>query len=227
MNKELTEKIKILLVEDHTLTRFGLKTAFEEADGVDVIGEAETGEEGVSLATKLKPDIILMDLGLPGINGIDATKQIKETNENIKVIILTSHNNEEEVWASLGAGANAYCLKDIEPFRLIYVVESVYDGAAWLDPAIANIVLNNITTRPVKKVSGYTSSDSTSEKIQLTERELEVLRLLVDGNSNAEIAKRLVVSIHTAKAHVCSILQKLSVDDRTQAAIKALKDGLV
>lgn len=227
MNKIPGKKISIILVEDHTLTRFGLKTAFEESEQLEVIGEAETGEEGISIALNLKPDIVLMDLGLPGINGIEATHKIKEQNDNIKIIILTSHNNEEEVWASLSAGANAYCLKDIEPDRLIHVVESIYDGAAWLDPAIASIVLNNISNQTLKKSSISHSSDSGSERPQLTERELEVLKLLVDGNSNAEIAKKLVVSIHTAKAHVCSILQKLSVDDRTQAAIKALKDDLV
>jgi DNA-binding NarL/FixJ family response regulator len=227
MNKGLNNKISIILVEDHTLTRFGLKTAFNESDNIDVIGEAETGEEGINLATKLNPDLVLMDLGLPGINGIEATQNIKAHNENIKVIILTSHNNEEEVWASLSSGANAYCLKDIEPDRLIHVVQSVHDGAAWLDPAIASIVLKNISKRPSKKSDFTSTGESSTERVQLTERELEVLKLLVEGNSNAEIAKKLVVSIHTAKAHVCSILQKLSVDDRTQAAIKALKDGLV
>ena len=227
MSKTLSKKISIILVEDHTLTRFGLKTAFGEADNIEVIGEAETGEEGVTLAQELMPDIVLMDLGLPGINGIEATQKIKAANENTKVIILTSHNNEEEVWASLSSGANAYCLKDIEPDRLIHVVQSIYDGAAWLDPALASIVLKNISSRPIKKSALPSQQDSPHEKAQLTERELEVLKLLVDGNSNAEIAKHLVVSIHTAKAHVCSILQKLSVDDRTQAAIKALKDGLV
>lgn len=227
MNKMPTGKIKIILVEDHTLTRFGLKTAFEEAEEIEVIGEAETGEEGITLATTLKPDVVLMDLGLPGVNGIDATRKIKDMDDNMKVVILTSHNNEEEVWASLGAGANAYCLKDIEPDRLIHVVESVFDGAAWLDPAIAHIVLKTISSQPQKKSSHIQHTDSPTDKPLLTERELEVLKLLVDGNSNAEIAKKLVVSIHTAKAHVCSILQKLSVDDRTQAAIKALKDGIV
>lgn len=227
MNKTTNDKISIILIEDHTLTRFGLKTAFEEADNLKVIGEAETGEEGVTLSLKLKPDIVLMDLGLPGMNGIEATQKIKFSNESIKVIILTSHNNEEEVWASLSAGANAYCLKDIEPDRLINVVESVHEGAAWLDPAIAHIVLKNISSRPIKKITPQQTGEQHTDKAQLTERELEVLKLLVDGHSNAEIAKKLVVSIHTAKAHVCNILQKLSVDDRTQAAIKALKDGLV
>ena len=160
MDKTPSNKIKILLIEDHTLTRFGLKTAFEEAENIQVIGEAETGEDGISMIPELKPDIVLMDLGLPGINGIDATKKVKEHNNNIKVIILTSHNNEEEVWSALGAGANAYCLKDIEPDRLIHVVESVYDGAAWLDPAIAHIVLKEVSERSARKTSTFTASSS-------------------------------------------------------------------
>ncbi|MDD3013383.1 MAG: response regulator transcription factor [Candidatus Gastranaerophilales bacterium] len=226
MNKQ--SEISILIVEDHTLTRFGLKTAFESLNQVKLISEAEDGETGVEMTKKLRPDIVLMDLGLPGINGIQATKIIKEFDNGIKVIILTSHNNEDEVWAALGAGANAYCLKDIEPDRLIHVIESVYDGAAWLDPSIADTVLKRLSGDKFKPSQALdTQEDRGEEKIQLTDREMEVLKLIVDGYSNAEIAEKLFVSIHTAKAHVCNILQKLSVDDRTQAAIKALKDGIV
>lgn len=222
-------EMNILIVEDHTLTRFGLKTALESLNMVKGISEAEDGETGVEIAKESKPDVVLMDLGLPGINGIQATKNIKEHDNGIKVIILTSHNNEDEVWAALGAGANAYCLKDIEPDRLIHVIESVYDGAAWLDPSIAETVLKRITGDKIKSAQTKIihQDENEEEKIQLTDREMEVLKLIVDGFSNAEIAEKLFVSIHTAKAHVCNILQKLSVDDRTQAAIKALKDGLV
>lgn len=232
MNK--IKSISVLIIEDHTLTRFGLKTALESIGEIKNIFEAEDGETGVQLAKEIKPDVILMDLGLPGINGIQATKEIKLNDNNTKVIILTSHNNESEVWSALGAGANAYCLKEIEPDRLLHVIASVYDGAAWLDPAIANIVLKSIKNKkyftPSEKNENSRNNnteDDLSGKIQLTERELEVLKLIVDGFSNAEIAEKLFVSIHTAKAHVCNILQKLSVDDRTQAAIKALKDGIV
>jgi len=217
--------LSILIVEDHTLTRFGLKTALESLNHVKTIYEAEDGETGIKLSQENNPDIVLMDLGLPGINGIDATKIIKQNDGRTKVIILTSHNNEDEIWASLGSGANAYCLKDIEPDRLAHVIESVYDGAAWFDPAIAEVVLRTLSNN---KVHGNPAPiPEQGEKIQLTDREMEVLRLIVDGFSNAEIAEKLFVSIHTAKAHVCNILQKLSVDDRTQAAIKALKDGIV
>ncbi|MEI7473937.1 MAG: response regulator transcription factor [bacterium] len=233
MNK--IKNIRVLIIEDHTLTRFGLKTALESLGNITNIYEAEDGETGVQLAKEIKPDIILMDLGLPGINGIQATKEIKNNDTKTKVIILTSHNNESEVWTALTAGANAYCLKDIEPDRLLHVIESVYDGAAWLDPAIADVVLKSIKSGKCltsveiggNKTTENALDEEPSEKIQLTERELEVLKLIVDGFSNAEIAEKLFVSIHTAKAHVCNILQKLSVDDRTQAAIKALKDGIV
>jgi len=222
-----TKSINILIVEDHTLTRFGLKTAFESVESIKSIYEAEDGETGIELAKSLMPDVVLMDLGLPGINGIEATRIIKQNHSGIKVIILTSHNNQEEVWAALGAGANAYCMKDIEPDRLIQVIESVYDGAAWLDPGIAEFVLKSLP----KVQADFNSTENTNtedeSKIQLTDREREVLKLIVDGFSNAEIAEKLYVSIHTAKAHVCNILQKLSVDDRTQAAIKALKDKIV
>lgn len=218
------KEINLLIVEDHTLTRFGLKTAFESMSQVISISEAEDGETGVQVAKESNPDVVLMDLGLPGINGIEATKQIKSYNPSIKVIILTSHNNEEEIWSALSAGANAYCLKDIEPERLMQVVESVNDGAAWLDPSIADIVLKGLNNR---NNPHYASSNANCEKVQLTDRELDVLNLIVEGYSNADIAEKLCVSIHTAKAHVCNILQKLSVEDRTQAAIKALKDGIV
>ncbi len=220
-------EIKLLIVEDHTLTRFGLKTAFESMEQIASVSEAEDGETGVKLAKEENPDVILMDLGLPGINGIEATKQVKEFDADMKVIILTSHDNEDEVWAALSAGANAYCLKDIEPDRLNHVVESVFDGAAWLDPSIADVVLRTLSSgNPAKTPYRELNSEARTNS-QLTEREYEVLKLIVDGYSNAEISEKLFVSIHTAKAHVCNILQKLSVDDRTQAAIKALKDGIV
>jgi len=220
-------EINVLIIEDHALTRFGLKKAFDSVDRIKLISEAQDGESGVELTKKLKPDVVLMDLGLPGINGIEAIRQIKKFDNRIKIIVLTSHNTENEVWASIDAGANAYCLKNIEPERLIQVIESVYDGAAWIDPAIADMVLKgladgNIRTAPLQEIS-----PQFEEKLQLTRRESQVLRLIIDGCSNAEIAEKLFVSIHTVKAHVCNILQKLSVDDRTQAAIKALKEGLI
>lgn len=210
------------MVEDHALTRFGLKTTLESTDFVSSVIESEDGEGAVALVQEHNPDIVLMDLGLSGINGITATKIIKESHPEIKVIILTSHNSENEILEALKVGANAYCLKDISPKRLLQVIETVAEGAAWLDPAIAALVLSKINNPSPK-----TAISEGIDGINLTERETQVLKLIVDGFSNTEIAEQICVSIHTVKAHVCNILQKLSVEDRTQAAIKALKYNIV
>lgn len=217
--------VRIVIVEDYKLTRVGLRSSLNEFEGIEVVGEAEDGERGLKVIKDIKPDVVLMDLGLPGINGVEATQQIKAFDENIKVIILTSHDRGEEVLAALGSGANAYCLKDIEPHALVNVIVTVNQGAAWLDPSIAKVALN-LFPKPESTKILY-SSESPDVRVQLTERELEVLRLLVKGKSNTEIAKELIVSVHTAKAHVCSILQKLCVDDRVQAAVKAIKENII
>ncbi len=214
-------KSKILIVEDHELTRFGLKTAFEACDFVEYIKEAESAEKCLEILKNNEIDLIIMDLGLPGMNGIEATKLVKESNKDIKVVILTSHNDEQEVLNSLKAGANAYCSKEINPIRLTQVVQSVLDGAAWFDPSISHIVLNAATKIQEKE-------NIKSEKdYGLTSREAQILKLITEGYSNNEIANELYVSINTTKAHVASILQKLEVDDRLQAALKALKERLV
>ncbi len=214
-------KSNILIVEDHELTRFGLKTAFESCDFVDKIFEAESAETGLEIASNNEINLIIMDLGLPGMDGIEATKQVKALNKDIKIVVLTSHNDEQEVLNSLKAGANAYCSKEINPKRLIQVVQSVLDGAAWFDPSISHIVLEAAT-----KVQ-ETSAPKPERNYGLTSRETQILKLITEGYSNIEIAKELFVSINTTKAHVASILQKLEVDDRLQAALKALKEKLV
>jgi len=219
------QTVKIVIVEDYKLTRVGLRSSLNEFNGVEVIGESEDAERGLKVIGDLKPDVVLMDLGLPGMNGIEATQKIKALDENIKVIILTSHDREEEVLASLGSGANAYCLKDIDPNTLVNVIISINQGAAWLDPAIAKIALN-LFPKP-ESTQVLNASEITDARAQRTEREMEVLRLLVKGKSNTEIAKDLIVSVHTAKAHVCSILQKLCVDDRVQAAVKAIRENII
>ncbi|WP_373531236.1 response regulator [Vampirovibrio sp.] len=216
--------IRLVLVEDYKLVRIGLRSVLNEDPRINVVGEAETGEQGVDLIKSLKPDIVILDLGLPGIDGIEVTKIIKSFDDTIKIIILTSHEVEDEVLAALSAGANAYCLKEITSNRLIEVVKSVYEGAAWLDPAIAGMALEMFSSTGMKSRTGGPGS---RPDLQLTDRENQVLTLLVEGKSNSEIADSLSVSVHTAKAHVCSILQKLSVHDRVQAAVKAVKENLV
>lgn len=214
-------KNNILIVEDHELTRFGLKTAFEACEYIDTILEAESGESALELLEQNSVDLIIMDLGLPGMNGVEATKIIKKQNPEIKVVVLTSHNEVQEVLNSLKAGANAYCSKEINPKRLTEVVQSVLDGASWFDPSIAHIVL--------EAASKFQQEDSAKPEKDygLTSREAQILKLITEGYSNNEIANQLFVSINTTKAHVASILQKLEVDDRLQAALKALKERLV
>ena len=214
-------KNSILIVEDHELTRFGLKTAFESCDFIAHIYEAESAERGLEIASENEINLIIMDLGLPGMDGIEATRKVKALNKDIKIVILTSHNDEQEVLNSLKAGANAYCSKEINPKRLIQVVQSVLDGAAWFDPSISHIVLEAAT-----KVQ-ETEAPKPERNYGLTSRETQILKLITEGYSNIEIAKELFVSINTTKAHVASILQKLEVDDRLQAALKALKEKLV
>lgn len=217
-----TKTIRVLLIEDYKLIRLGIRTILNDDPDIEVIGEAETGELGIELVKSLRPDQVVLDLGLPGLDGIEVTRLIKAFDESIKVTILTSHEIDEEVIASLAAGANAYCLKEIPSPRLIQVIKSVQEGAAWLDPKIAGMALDVFSSNPRPRAGQAAESD-----VKLSERERQVLELLVQGNSNAEIAAVLHVSVHTAKAHVCSILQKLSVQDRVQAAVKAVKERLV
>ena len=207
----------ILIVEDHTLIRFGLKTAFESKDFIKEIYEASNAEDAIELCKKHKINAVIMDLGLPNMNGIEATQAIKKLNNKIKIIILTSHNSEEEVIDSIKAGASAYCSKDINPEKLADTVLSVIEGAAWFDPKISNVVLNAVAND--KK----THSDNINEEFNLTEREKEVLNYICEGLNNNEISKILDVSINTVKVHVSSIIQKLGVEDRTQVVVKAYK----
>ena len=217
--------IKVAIVEDFKLTRVGLRCALNENVDIDVVAESEDAIEGLKLIERLKPDIVLMDLGLPGMNGIEAMIKIKEFAPQIKIIALTSHDREEEVVAALSSGASAYCLKDIDPQKLADVVRDVSIGVCWIDPMVAQLALNSF---PKVENIGFLPNKSQSEgRVPLTEREYEFLKHLVTGKSNTEIAKELIVSVHTAKAHVCSILQKMCVNDRVQAAVKAVKEGMV
>lgn len=222
---EHNSTIKVVIIEDYKLTRVGLRSALNEYEHINVVAEAEDAEAGMELIDKLHPHVVLMDLGLPGMNGLEATIKMKEKYPDIKVIILTSHERGEEVISALGAGANAYCLKDITPETLSEVIKNVALGACWVDPAVSSYALKYFP-KP-ENVTLLHSTEVQDARSQLTERELEVLKHLVKGKSNTEIAKELIVSVHTAKAHVCSILQKMCVNDRVQAAVKAVKEGLV
>lgn len=217
--------INILLVEDQKLIRVGLKSLFEGQDELIVASEAQSGKEAVEKYKISHPDIVLMDIGLPDISGIEATKRILEINNKARVIILTSHLSEQEVLNSLHAGACAYVMKDISTDILKMIIKTVFDGAMWLAPQVVPILREkNCGVIPPRQMSRAMFKE---QHANLTQREYEVLKLVVDGLSNSEIAEELTISEHTAKAHVCNIIQKLVVDDRTQAAVKALKEGLV
>jgi DNA-binding NarL/FixJ family response regulator len=236
-------KIRIVLIEDHHLTRVGIRTALSQKKEIELVGEAATAAEGLKLLKTLQPDIAIVDIGLPDQDGIQLTKEVKaiaETEElNTKVLILTLQDNKESVLAAFAAGADSYCMKDINFDNLLEAVRVTYNGYAWIDPAIAKIVLQQAQQNPHKLV--YISSDprnlaesSESEQNQqsiepyaLTDRELQVLQLIVEGCSNAVIAERLYITIGTVKTHVRNILNKLSADDRTQAAVRALRSGIV
>lgn len=217
--------INVLMVEDHKLMRVGLKSLFEDCKDIKIIAEAESGKDAIEKTRMYKPDVILMDIGLPDTSGIDITKKILEQFEDTKVLILTSHISEKEVLNALSAGASAYVLKDINTDILKMIIKTVNEGALWLDPKVTPIIREkNSGIIPHHQMS---RASFKSKHANLTEREYEVLKLVVDGKSNNEIAEALTISEHTAKAHVCNIIQKMVVDDRTQAAVKALKEGLV
>ena len=216
-----TREIKVVIIEDFKLTRVGLRCALNENEDISVVGESEDAINGLKMIEQTQPDVVLMDLGLPGMNGIEAIIKLRETNKITKVIALTSHDREEEVIAVLSAGANAYCLKDIDPTKLADVIRDVANGVCWLDAEIAEKVLRSFPKQ--EKMFLLNSKSQSENQVPLTEREYEVLKHLVSGKSNTEIAKELIVSVHTAKAHVASILSKMKVKNRLQAAMAADK----
>ena len=220
--------IRVFIVEDHQMTLVGLTMLLQKSQEIEVVGDSRDGASAVQKVLEAKPDIVLMDIGLPEMDGIEATLKIKEAEPNIKIIMLTSKDTENEVFAALSAGANAYCLKGVPPETLITAIQAVAEGTAWLDPAIARMVLGRFSNKPgwgnePTRIGG----DQATKPCPITEREREVLQLIVEGMSNPEIAEKLYITKATAKAHVHSILQKLCVDDRTQAAVLALREGYV
>jgi DNA-binding NarL/FixJ family response regulator len=217
---------RILLAEDHEITRIGLKILIEQIPGMQVIGEAADGVAAIKRTNELRPDVVLMDIGLPGIDGIEATRAIKKENTDTKVLVVTSHEEESTVFASFGAGADGYCSKDAPKERLAVAIQTVLDGRIWMDPRIASLVLT--TFRRVSTGAGDSQDQKPATKeSSLSDRETDVLRLVVDGLSNQEISERLSISPETVKTHMKHILDKLAVSDRTQAAVKALREGLL
>jgi two-component system, NarL family, response regulator LiaR len=212
------EKIKVLIVDDHQVVRQGLRTFLDLHPDILVIGEAGTGAAAVDLAAQLKPDIVLMDLVMPGLDGIAATSQIKALGIGIKVIALTSFTEDDKVFPAIQAGASSYLLKDVTPDALVDAIRAVHRGEARLHPEIMRKLMEQVARQPQVEPAANVPA--------LTQRELEVIHLVGQGQSNREIAETLVISEKTAKAHVSNILGKLGLDDRTQMAIYAVRNGL-
>ncbi|HEY9820702.1 MAG TPA: response regulator transcription factor [Candidatus Sericytochromatia bacterium] len=235
-------KIRVALIEDHDLTRVGIRTALQQRSEIEFVGEAANATEGLNLLETAKPDIGIVDIGLPDMDGIELTRRFKESQtaedgHQTKILVLTLQDNEESVMAAFAAGADSYCMKNISFDNLLEALQVTNEGNAWIDPAIARIVLKQTkinepgieaaTTKTVTISAAEPEYSQLIEAYPLTERELEVLQLIVEGCSNAAIAEKLYITVGTVKTHVRNILNKLCADDRTQAAVRALRSGLV
>lgn len=218
MNEFLINEIKLLLVDDDPLVRRSLRMLFELHD-VNIVGEASNGEEAVEAVARLKPTMVLMDVNMPKMDGIQAAKIIKARYPHVQVVILTVNNQHDKVVQAIREGSSAYVLKDSSPEQLIEIVESVAEGRYFVDTTIANDLLVNLVQK--------TQPQPLKEPSLLTYREKEVLKLIVSGLSNKEIASRLKITLRTVKAHVSSILMKLNVSDRTQAAVLAVQENFL
>ena len=218
--------INVLLVEDHELYRMGLSMLLSKAEGITLCAEAADGLEGIKSARENNPDVILMDIGLPNIDGIEATQRIKDFNPDVKILIFTSRDSENDVFEAFKAGADGYIMKGATPEQTISAIKAVNEGIGWIDPNIAKMVFSNLQ-RPQVQIVSTPEIKKAPNSYGLTERELDVLELMVEGLSNPQIADKLVITRATAKAHVHSILQKLCADTRTQATVRAMREGLV
>jgi NarL family two-component system response regulator LiaR len=218
MNQVSERPIRVLLVDDHAVVRKGLRALLDRESGIEVTDEAEDGEDAVRAADRFHPDVILMDLEMPGIGGIEATRRIADNHPDTRIVVLTSHASEEDVFPALKAGAFGYLLKHSAPEDVLQAIRQAYRGETVLHPAIARMVLHELHRAPQPKQPATTDP--------LSERELEVLRLVAQGMSNQEIASALVVGEATVRSHVSAILRKLQLASRTQAALYALRQGL-
>ena len=225
LNKFVTAEVesaplRVLIVEDDPIMCLGLKQLLSSQPQKSVVGTAEDGVRGVKAALSLKPDLVLIDMGMPHLDGIAATQEIKAALPEVRVLMLTSHTADTEIIAALSSGADGYCVKGIDFNKLLTAIATVQEGATYLDMQIAQKIINYLPTNPLKKANKNTAE-------QLSKRELEVLELIVEGYSNPEIGKQLNLSTNTVKTYVRSIMNKLMVSDRVQAAVAALRSGIV
>jgi NarL family two-component system response regulator LiaR len=211
--------IRVLLVDDHKIVRQGVRAFLHTLEDIQVIAEAESGAAAVSAANQHQPDVVLMDLELPGdLDGISATRQIRKQRPDTQVIVVTSHHQDEFIFPAVRAGAISYLLKDVEPDELADAIRKAARGEAVIDSRVASRIIQELQGIRRNELNPFT---------ELSEREFDVLRLIAAGKSNAEIAETLVIGENTVKTHIGSILRKLHLDDRTQAAVYAWQQGIV
>lgn len=227
MTDASTPKIRVMIVDDSRLTRISIRTTLKGVhQEIELVGEAEDGSQAIEMAGSIRPQVILMDIGMPIMDGVRATQQIKRSHPEIKVVMLTSHEDEEDVLDAFNSGANSYCLKETPPEMLVHVIKSTAHGACWIDPKIARIVMSQLQPND-RGINNNKHSSENSGVCLLTEREVDVLKLVTQGLNNAEISDRLCISMNTVKTHLKNIFQKLEVEDRTAAALKALKERII
>jgi DNA-binding NarL/FixJ family response regulator len=214
----VNEKIRVLICDDHAVVREGLTAFLGLQDDIEIAGQAADGEEAIARAAKLKPDVILMDLVMPGTDGIEAIKRIRAADPRARIIVLTSFSDDSRVFPAIRAGATGYLMKDVSPRELARAIRLAQAGESLLHPDVARRLMEQVT---------HGGEGSPAGAARLTERETEVLGLIGRGRSNKEIARDLVLSEKTVKTHVSNILQKLQLSDRTQAALFAVHNGLV
>jgi len=214
----MTQSITVLIVDDHEVVRSGVCAFLEAQSDITVVGEAKSGEEAVTMALEHIPDVVLMDLVMDEIDGVEATRKVKNVSPRTQIVVLTSYHQDEFIFPALQAGAISYILKDIQMNELADAIRRAANGEATLHPRVAARVIQEIHGAKSEELNPYT---------ELTDREMEVLKLIANGMSNSEIAEHLVISENTVKGHVSNILSKLHLVDRTQAAVYAWQQGIV
>ncbi len=219
MKQKRPNKIRVIIADDHQVVREGLSAILNAREDIEVIAEAKNGLEAIEKARELKPDIILMDISMPKMNGVEATRRIKLEQPQIGIVVLTMYEEEEYIFDLIKAGVTGYMLKNSDSAQIIKAIRSTYQGESLIQPSVATKILN--------KFSQLSNSKAPAQPKELTDRELQVIKLVADGKTNKEIANILQISEKTVKNHVRNIFQKMEVDDRTQAAIYALKKGYI
>jgi two-component system, NarL family, response regulator LiaR len=214
--KPNSPQLRLLIVEDDPIMRIGLTQCLGDVSHFEVVGQASDGYQAIALVESLKPHLVVMDIGLPQLDGIEATQRIKAEQPDLQVVMLTSHNTPTEMLAALASGADAYCIKGSQITELLAAIAAIQEGGLYLDAQIARAALSHVKSSEINKTD-----------INLSERELVVLHLLVEGNSNGAISEKLHISTSTVKTHIHSIMNKLAVNNRVQTAVVALRSGLV